>query len=242
MKTRILQTKIWGDPYYSDLTTQEKLLFLYLLTNDKVNIIHCYEITRRQLSFDTGIQQAIVDKICLKFNNDGRFGLYKDWVYIVNAYKYEEYKGESNEVAKVKLIKEMSKDVLDWYEAVLDRGVERGVYTTQAPPISNKSEVISKNGVVKGDTENYILEFNRLFNSSYLPTDGRREKMKARLKTFTYENVITATRNLSSSAFHRGENDRKWKADPDFLLRADEQIDKWLNYKLKKRTLLSDLV
>lgn len=143
MKTRILQTKIWKDPYFCELSAQEKLLFLYLLTNDKVNILHCYEITHREISFDTGIPTTIVEKICEKFGAEQRFGFYKGWVHLVNAYKYETYMGEKNELAKDKLLKEMSKDVLDWYNTILDRGIHTSIDTPSIPSIIHNTEIIS---------------------------------------------------------------------------------------------------
>ena len=52
---------------------------------------------------------------------------------------------------------------------------------------------------------------------------------------FTLEEILKALDNLSKSEFHQGDNDRGWKADPDFLIRNDEQIDKWLNTDLIKK-------
>ena len=43
------------------------------------------------------------------------------------------------------------------------------------------------------------------------------------------DQIKLATENLAASPFHTGTNDRGWKADPDFLIKSDEQIDKWLN-------------
>ena len=70
-----------------------------------------------------------------------------------------------------------------------------------------------------------------MFDTKYRPTKERSDKLATRLKTYTLDEVKTAIRNLHSSPYHRGENDKGWKADPDFLLRNDSQIDKWLNYR-----------
>jgi hypothetical protein len=80
----------------------------------------------------------------------------------------------------------------------------------------------------KIDSMDLFLEaFNSKFASHYHPTVGRRVKLNMRLKTFTIDQILVAITNLAASPWHRGENDRGWVADPDFLLRADEQIDKW---------------
>lgn len=77
----------------------------------------------------------------------------------------------------------------------------------------------------------FLDAFNLKFGAHYRPTPGRQHKLALRLKHFTFEQIMEALDNLAASPWHRGENDRGWTADPDFLLRADEQIDKWLQKK-----------
>lgn len=78
--------------------------------------------------------------------------------------------------------------------------------------------------------EKLIKSFNELFKREFRLSIGRKRKLAARLKTYTPEEIEKAMVNLSRSRFHQGQNQRGWKADPDFLLRNDEQIDKWLNF------------
>ena len=78
--------------------------------------------------------------------------------------------------------------------------------------------------------EKYIEAFNKLFNSKFRLTPDRIKKLKLRFQTYDSEEISTALINLSKSKFHHGDNDRGWKADPDFLIRSDEQVDKWLNH------------
>lgn len=77
----------------------------------------------------------------------------------------------------------------------------------------------------------FLDAFNLKFGAHYRPTPGRSHKLALRLKHFTFDQIMEALDNLAASPWHRGENDRGWTADPDFLLRADEQIDKWLQKK-----------
>jgi hypothetical protein len=77
--------------------------------------------------------------------------------------------------------------------------------------------------------EKYINAFNSLFNSKYILTKSREEKLKLRFRTYSGEQLSKALMNLSNSKFHRGDNDRGWTASPDFLIRSDEQVDIWLN-------------
>ncbi len=85
-----------------------------------------------------------------------------------------------------------------------------------------------------GDLAQEIIDhFNEVWSDihpkGYKLTKGRRSKIKARLKTFSVADIKQAIDNLHKSKWHRGDNDRGWKADIDFIIRNDEQIDKWCN-------------
>ena len=92
-----------------------------------------------------------------------------------------------------------------------------------------KAELLDITKTTNTPINSYIERFNNKFGSKYTPTTGREHKLKLRLKNFTIDQILEATNNLSESEFHTGKNDRGWKADPDFLIRNDEQVDNWLN-------------
>ncbi len=102
MKTRILYTKFWQDHYVCSLNIKEKLVFLYLLTNEKVNLCGIYELSDKVVKMDLEITQSELDKIKQKFINDKRFIFYNGWVKIINGNKYNNFSGEKNEIAKQK--------------------------------------------------------------------------------------------------------------------------------------------
>jgi hypothetical protein len=138
MKTRIIETKFWKDPYIISLSVEERLLFLYLLTNERVNIIHCYEITDREIMFDTGLQGGLLGASRGKFEKDKKMCFYKNYVYLLNAEKYENFSGVLSEKGKVRLLQQFSPDVLKWYQSISP--LEAPLKGT----ISNKQEIISK--------------------------------------------------------------------------------------------------
>ena len=147
MKARVLHTRIWTDGFMRKLTPGEKLLYVYLLTNSKVNIIHCYEITIDEIIFDLGLSVRTIKDAVEKLSKEGKILRYKDWVFLGNADKYQRFTGEKNDIAKQRLFQEMSRDVLDWYDKIMDRGI-KGVYIPSV--ISNK---YIYRGVVKGGKE-----------------------------------------------------------------------------------------
>lgn len=107
-----------------------------------------------------------------------------------------------------------------------DNNVNKIIRENVVPPKGSTSE--SSNWKPEYG-ERYIQIFNKLFNSSARLTPNRLTKLKMRFKRFTGEEIAKALYHLSKSDFHRGKNDTGWKADPDFLIRSDEQVDKWLN-------------
>ena len=81
----------------------------------------------------------------------------------------------------------------------------------------------------------YVSSFNSYFGTKYQTTKGRIKKLSLRLEVYSMKQILQALKNLSASEFHMGKNDRGWKVDPDFLIRSDEQIDKWLNAEIKNK-------
>lgn len=99
--------------------------------------------------------------------------------------------------------------------------------------INNKNNNV--NNKYSSVCSTYVSEFNNLFKRDFRETGGRERKLKARLKNYTMDQILEALRNMSEDKFYSGGNDRGWVADPDFLILSDEQVDKFLNLKSKKK-------
>lgn len=61
-KLRSVNTRFWDDTFISELSPNEKLLFLYLITNPLTNLLGIYEITMKRICFDTGLKTDIIRK------------------------------------------------------------------------------------------------------------------------------------------------------------------------------------
>ena len=99
-----------------------------------------------------------------------------------------------------------------------------------------KEELIKKKYI-----DVYVEKFNHLFKREFRVTLSRERKLKIRLKNYTFKEILKALDNLSQSPWHRGVNDRGWTASPDFLIRNDEQVDKWLNEDIDEARKLTEL-
>lgn len=245
MRTRIVHTQFWEDDYILNLSVRERLLFIFLLTNSRCGQTCYYEISPIIIKTSTGLSDKELYEIKCKFQNDKKFIFYQSWVYVVNAEKYQTYSGSKNELAYEKELRLIPQHIKDFFESgeypmdsvSIDYAYPRHT-TINHKSINHKSET-NKSENKKEETcswkqeygTRYIEAFNKLFSSNFILTPKRTQKLKERFKTFTKEQIAQALINLSKSKFHQGENDRNWKADPDFLIRNDEMVDKWLNAK-----------
>ena len=97
-KKRYISDSIWTDPWFETQSPHKKLLFMYLLTNKLVSISWFYEITLRQMSFDTGISQSDISKYIADFENDKKM-FYHEWMLcIVNFVKNQNIKTEADKL------------------------------------------------------------------------------------------------------------------------------------------------
>lgn len=88
-KERMINTKFWDDSYIVSLDPIEKLLYLYFLTNPLTNIAGVYEIQLRRISFDTGIDKDMVQKIIDRFTADDKIFFIDGWIAIKNFSKHQ---------------------------------------------------------------------------------------------------------------------------------------------------------
>lgn len=60
---RKIHVSFWADPFIMDLQTDQKLFYLYLLTNDKTKQCGIYELPLKQICFDTGFTEEQAKKL-----------------------------------------------------------------------------------------------------------------------------------------------------------------------------------
>lgn len=97
-KNRYINTKFWNDGYVSELNPNEKLLFLYLLTNPTTNISGVYELPVKNIVLDTGLGEETVRNILSRFGVDDKVLYIDGWIVIRNFLKHQ--KQESPTVRK----------------------------------------------------------------------------------------------------------------------------------------------
>ena len=153
MKTRIIHTKVWKDSWYVSLSKDAKFLWMYLLTNDKINISGIYELTDREILFDTSIDTSVLESIKKELNPKAIF--YKGWVKITNVERYNKYRNSpSNEIAFNTELTYIPSDICK----VFGTPVDTSVYT----PINKEQGTINNKQVIeniKQEIRNKVKRF-----------------------------------------------------------------------------------
>jgi hypothetical protein len=101
---------------------------------------------------------------------------------------------------------------------------------------NSKPNIHQPNPVPQTIMDFYNQEFEGLWKGPLRLTRERERQIKARLKSFTVEELKTAITNLRQSTFHCGNNDKeRVYGTPEYLFKNDSQVDKWLNEKAQKK-------
>ena len=91
-KYRAVQTAFWEDPkVIEEMTPEDKLFYLYLLTNPKASQIGIYQITRKQMAFEIGYSVESINALMERFEKHHRlikYNLETREICLLNWAKY----------------------------------------------------------------------------------------------------------------------------------------------------------
>ena len=89
---RNIQTTFWTDAKVADeFTPEDKYFYLYLFTNPHTNLCGCYEISRKQMSWETGYSIETIDRLIERFatvHEVIRFDQNTRELLLINWHKY----------------------------------------------------------------------------------------------------------------------------------------------------------
>lgn len=85
---RQIHTQIWRDDWFGELSADEKLLFIYLFSNESSSFTGLYKISLRVMAFETGLAQEFIEETLSKFEENGK-AVYRDGIiWVVNMWRY----------------------------------------------------------------------------------------------------------------------------------------------------------
>jgi len=111
-KLRSVSTKIWSDTWFEDLTPNQKLLFIYLITNEKTNMLGIYEVSFKKISFETGIQRSEVEKAIKIFEEAGPVRYEHNHIILTKFLKHQNFNTNMKKSA-IDVYNELPKELKD---------------------------------------------------------------------------------------------------------------------------------
>jgi len=105
---RKVHVSFWRDEFIEGLTPEQKYFYLYLLTNDRTTQCGIYEITIRQMCFDTGYNDETIKKLLEYFISKGRL-MYSDSTKEIALKNWSKYNDSNSPKVRACIDKELIK-------------------------------------------------------------------------------------------------------------------------------------
>ncbi|MGE4487108.1 MAG: hypothetical protein AB7C95_04680 [Synergistaceae bacterium] len=86
---RTIKPTIWSDPYFEELNTDEKLLYIYLFSNPHINNAGVMKVSKRKIIFETYMTEEKYDSAIQKFENDKKVMLFDEYIYVCKFIKHQ---------------------------------------------------------------------------------------------------------------------------------------------------------
>lgn len=90
-KLRSVSTSVWSDVWFEDLNPNQKLIWLYLITNEKTNMLGIYEVSLKKISFETGVNKSEIEKALNEFKKTGRVKYEHNHIILVKFLKHQNF-------------------------------------------------------------------------------------------------------------------------------------------------------
>ena len=105
---RKVHVSFWRDEFIEGLTPEQKYFYLYLLTNDRTTQCGIYEITIRQMCYDTGYNDETIKKLLEYFINKGRL-MYSESTKEIALKNWAKYNDSNSPKVRACIDKELIK-------------------------------------------------------------------------------------------------------------------------------------
>lgn len=91
---RQIHVSIWKDEWFLELEPQEKLLFIYLFSNEATSLAGIYKLPLKVIAFETGLDTDFIKQAMNKFTEGGKVYYEDGVVWVVNMRRYHETKSD----------------------------------------------------------------------------------------------------------------------------------------------------
>lgn len=134
---RSINTRIWSDQWVEKLKPDEKLVWIYLLTNRDTNLLGIYEISLGRISYETGLTAIRVETIMKGFETVRKAFYFSGTVFLPNWLKNQSMNPNMMKYAK-KLYDGLHNDLIS---KLKDNGFEGFESITKGLPKGSVIEI-----------------------------------------------------------------------------------------------------
>lgn len=111
---RKIHTEFWRDPkVLEELTPEDKLFFLYLLTNPNTTQVGIYKITKKQIVFELGYSQESVNALIDRFENKYKIIKYNELTRELGINRWGKYNLDRGGKPMIDCVNKELKEVKD---------------------------------------------------------------------------------------------------------------------------------
>ena len=204
-KLRSLNTAFWSDTWVEELEPMQKLLFIYLVTNEKTNMLGIYEASVKKISFETGIVPIVVKTYLKDFEKSNKVKYIDNRVILINYMKHQNYNTN------------MKKSAIDTYNDLPKSLKVNGLFVSKSNPTEGferlskgygmvpkvevevevkietekeyEVEELTADNIFLSIRENYKVYANQLFSDTVFTDSVAKDFMKNKSKQITLPTI-----------------------------------------------------
>lgn len=221
-RKRMIDPNIWQSEDFSKLSTLAKLVFIGLFSlADDEGRGRCNPVYLKSTLFpyEEGIRSADIDKTLSEISSNMSVVFYScDGSSYYSLYNWNTWQ---------KIDRPSESKIPEYNKKVMQRlFVEDSTNVRRAFDPNKNKKRIEDNKKIKEENRSKVVEIYNTYCTN-LPqvqklTDKRNKSIDNFLKEFSIEQFEQICKIANTSEFLKGNNDRKWKADFDFIMRSDK--------------------
>lgn len=246
---RPVQISFWQKKFILKLTPEAKYFYIYLLTNSKTSQCGVYELPLSVIELETGYNRDTVTKLLEQFIQSSKikYDYENEEIYVLNWLKYNQINNVNvmkcvlNELSEIKNITYVSDFLLSLDNINKDSSLNKEIRgyigaCKEETETEEKTETKTKEEMNEELTpENIVAIWNLSADNLGLPkiiklSSKRRASVLRRLKEEEFD-ISTILAKIKESKFLQGNNDRKWKADFDWIFLSTDNYLKVIEGK-----------
>lgn len=210
---RKVHVTFWRDEFVEGLTPEQKFFYLYLLTNDRTTQCGIYEITTKQMCYDTGYNEDTIKKLISFFIDIGKI----KYSVITKEMALKNW-GKYNDSNSPKVRACIEKELLK----VKDRVLIQYIYSIDTHTQEEEEQEKEQNK----EQEEVNIDFEWFWNE-YDKKVGNKTKLKKAWNKLTDEERQNAMNYIE--LYKQSQPDKQFRKNPETFLNNKSWNDEIIN-------------